>query len=453
MLKIIIITVRLIILPKKNIIYKWIIIIRILIFISVILIFYFPIGLNIYNIFFFFFFDGLNIPLLILRFWIFRLILMSRFKLVIIKDKSFFFILNLLILNVILFICFVLENLVFFYLIFEFSLIPTIIIIMVWGNQPERLQARFYFMIYTVSASLPLLIGIFLINKINFRVHIVIINWNLPMKIRLNIIWWIIIIIAFLIKIPLFLFHLWLPKAHVEAPVAGSIILAAVLLKLGRYGIIRVITIFFENRIKLIRFIRRLAIIGACITRAICLRQSDLKSIIAYSSVGHIGLVIIGIYSYTSWGWYGALGIIIAHGVCSSAIFSIANIVYEYIGRRRIILIKGLIIVFPYITIWWFLLIVGNMRGPPTFNLFSEILILVSILNSSIIFSGLFILLRFLVGGFSLVLYVSRQHGKVSVFMNPIIYRRSLNFNILFFHVTPIYFLLFYPYGFYFSWV
>lgn len=156
--------------------------------------------------------------------------------------------------------------------------------------------------------------------------------------------------LAFLVKIPLYGVHLWLPKAHVEAPVAGSMVLAAVLLKLGGYGIIRLLPMLEPLTKELSYPFIILALWGIIITGSICLRQTDLKSLIAYSSVSHMGLVVGAILIQTPLGLAGATILIIAHGLTSSALFCLANTNYERTHSRTIVLARGLQIVLPLIT-------------------------------------------------------------------------------------------------------
>jgi NADH-ubiquinone oxidoreductase chain 4 len=160
-------------------------------------------------------------------------------------------------------------------------------------------------------------------------------------------------ITAFLVKLPIFCFHLWLPKAHVEAPVAGSMILAGVLLKLGRYGLWRIlVSIFYSFYFSLREILAIFGFIGGLLMAFVCLVQVDIKALVAYSSVVHIGLLLAGIRTVLSSGFIGALCIIVGHGVVSSGLFYLVGCSFDRRGRRRLLIGKGLIIIFPAITIF-----------------------------------------------------------------------------------------------------
>lgn len=141
------------------------------------------------------------------------------------------------------------------------------------------------------------------------------------------------IVFAFLVKFPIYGVHMWLPKAHVEAPVSGSIVLAGVLLKLGGYGMLRVS--FFSVPSTLFNRLTVLTLLGGVILGIICMTHRDIKVVIAYSSVVHMSLIIVGIFSMNSWGLEGGLIIIVSHGICSSGMFIVANVIYERSHSRR----------------------------------------------------------------------------------------------------------------------
>ena len=167
----------------------------------------------------------------------------------------------------------------------------------------ERFQAGLYFMFYTLFGSLPLLIRLIAIyfSRLSLSIPKTELSWLPKNGIASLSIWWTLSIIAFLVKMPVYGFHLWLPKAHVEAPVAGSMILAAILLKLGGYGLLRVVNLFSTTTLA---FTSTILVIlcswGALVTRIICTRQTDLKALIAYSSVGHMRIVAAGVFTQTA---------------------------------------------------------------------------------------------------------------------------------------------------------
>lgn len=325
-----------------------------------------------------------------------------------------------------------------FYILFEASLIPTLILVLSWGLQPERLQAGTYLILYIIVASLPLLFSILMLQNLNLHLDLYLPYWNCPVSKSLLVIWWLITIIPFLVKTPIYSVHLWLPKAHVEAPVAGSIILAGILLKLGRYGLLRLSYNFPEAAYSISAPVASLSLWGACIARILCLRQTDLKALIAYSSVRHIGLVTAGIISQTQWGWSGALLLILAHGLASSGLFALANTIYETTHRRNLLLLKGILRIFPAITTWWFLMSARNLGAPPSINILSEAILITATISFSYLTTPLLALMVILTTAYSLTLYSSTQYGPLRNYINPWSLSNHRHHSLAALHIAPI---------------
>nr|ANG08307.1 NADH dehydrogenase subunit 4 [Ixodes persulcatus] len=350
--------------------------------------------------------DLLSMNLFLLSVWMTILMMLASFKEMLYENKYFKFYLFFMLF--LLYLCFYSMNLMMFYFFFESILFPIIMMIFNWGNQPERLQAGIYMLMYTLLGSLPLFILMILLSEYSLNYLLMDFSVFKPMGYLFFF-----MMLGFLVKVPMFFVHLWLPKAHVEAPISGSMILAAVLLKLGIYGIYRFKMFFMSELMEMSYMIMVISILGSVMVGVMCLFQTDVKSLIAYSSVCHMGIVLSGTMSMNFLSSFGSLLLMLGHGLCSSGLFCLGNMLYERFFTRSLLLLKGMNKIFPSVSLWWFLMSVFNMAAPPSMNIFGEIFLLGSLLKFSMMFLFPLMLLLFLSAGYSLYLFSYIIMGKV----------------------------------------
>nr|YP_009535757.1 NADH dehydrogenase subunit 4 [Sperchon plumifer]AYK28787.1 NADH dehydrogenase subunit 4 [Sperchon plumifer] len=385
-----------------------------------------------------FYFDILNWSLLILSVLIISFMLISNLSFSLDFNFGSIFNFNLFLMFLSLLLVFVSSSVIMFYVFFEFSVIPIFFMLCGWGFNFERLQAGFYMLMYTLFFSLPFLIFICLIN-FNIKTIFILSSYYLYES-DFDFFFVFISIFMFLVKLPSYFFHLWLPKAHVEAPVSGSMILAGVLLKLGAYGMLIYVPFVFYNLITFSYYFYFLGLWGGLMACFVCFRQVDLKKLVAFMSISHMGMVLSGVFSFSFISLVGLVFMLLAHGLSSSGLFFSLNCFYERFHSRSLVLIKGSSILLIGLSFWFFILISSNISAPPSFSFFSELSLLIGIsffdLNSLFVF----LTIMFIGTVCSFHLYMSVFHGFSHIFYSfePLNLKEHF---ILFIHCVPIFVL------------
>ena len=319
--------------------------------------------------------DSLSLNYIILTTLLFPICILSSWNNNNYKVANYFS--ALLIVETLLIAVFTVVDLFIFYVFFEAALVPLFLIVGIWGGSSTRIRAAQLLFLYTLAGSLFILLSIlniaYHLNTTDFS--LVTFTYFTPEHEHLI---WIGFFIAFAVKTPIIPFHIWLPRAHAEAPLAGSILLAGVVLKLSSYGIIRILLCIIPNSsIFFSPFVEIIAVITIIYSGLAAIRQWDTKALVAYSSISHIGVVVIGIFSNTIIGIEGGYLLSIAHGLVSPALFIIVGgVFYDRFHTRVLQYYRGIVVYIPVASVLFFIIVCGNIAVPVTINWAGEFMAL-----------------------------------------------------------------------------
>ena len=371
----------------------------------------FPVGSSLINLCFSFGLDGISILFFVLTSFLIFLCILFIWNDNLFKEYA----LNLLFIELLLLLVFSVLDLFLFYIFFESILIPMFILIGVWGSRERKIRAVYLLFFYTLFGSLLMLIGILYIYSIAGTLNL---EYLLayPFTFDEQCWLWLAFFLSFASKIPMFPFHVWLPEAHVEAPTVGSVLLAGILLKLGVYGFLRFsLNLFPEASLFFSPLIYFLSVVGVIYTSLSAIRQTDLKRIIAYSSVAHMNLVTLGIFSFNIIGLEGSILQSISHGFVSGAMFLLIGILYDRYHSRLLYYYGGIVHMMPVYSVLLLIFTMANIALPGTSSFVGEFLLLSGIYKTSSISSIVGCIGVILCGAYSLWLYNRIIFGNLKI--------------------------------------
>ena len=354
--------------------------------------------------------DGISILFILLTTFIAPICIFLGINSIKFKIKQFF--IAILVMESLMLGVFCSLDLVIFYLFFEGGLIPMFLIIGIWGG-PKRVYSAFKFFLFTLLGSVLMLIAIISIYWISGTTDVIkLLEMRIPEEYQFLL--WLAFFSSFAVKMPMWPVHTWLPDAHVEAPTPGSVILAAILLKMAGYGFIRFsLGLFPVASDYFTPLIFSLSVIGIIYASLVALMQEDMKKLIAYSSVAHMGFVTIGIFSLTKQGLEGSIIQMISHGLVSAALFISVGVIYDRFHSRSISSYGGLVNIMPKYAFLFMVFILGSIGLPGTSGFIGEFLVLVGTFQKSIIVAVIASLGVILAAAYMLWLYKRVFFGKI----------------------------------------
>ena len=324
--------------------------------------------------------DGISILFIVLTAFITPICIISCISSI--KKRLKEFLIAILVLETFMIGVFCSLDLVIFYLFFEAGLIPMFLIIGIWGG-PKRVYAAFKFFLFTLLGSVLMLVAIISIYWITGTTDVVQI-YEIKIPVEFQYLLWLAFFSSFAVKMPMWPVHTWLPDAHVEAPTAGSVILAAILLKMAGYGFLRFsIGMFPIASEYFIPLIYTLSIIAIIYTSLVALMQEDMKKLIAYSSVAHMGFVTLGIFTFTKQGIEGSIFQMLSHGIISAALFLCVGVLYDRVHSRLINSYGGIVNILPKYAFVFAIFMLGSLGLPGTSGFIGEILVLLGAFQKS----------------------------------------------------------------------
>lgn len=362
---------------------------------------YYNLGSNFLNMSFSFGLDGISIFFFVLSSFLIFFCILFVWEEKLLKE----YLLILLILDLLLLLVFSVLDLFLFYIFFEAILVPMYLMIGLLGSRERKIRAAYLFFFYTLFGSLFMLLALIYIYVTVGTLNLeYLLNWNFSFTEQCWL--WLAFFLSFASKIPMFPFHIWLPEAHVEAPTVGSVLLAGVLLKLGVYGFLRFsLTLFPLASLYFSPLVYFLSIIGVIYASLNAIRQTDFKRVIAYSSIAHMNLITLGIFSFNTMGIEGAILQSISHGFVSGALFLLIGVLYDRYHSRLLYYYSGLVHTMPLYAIFFLFFTLANIALPGTSSFVGEFLLLCGIYKTSILTAILGSLGVVLCGAYSLWLY------------------------------------------------